>query len=659
MTVLVTDTTVEVNLTSVTVTVEVDQGGSGGGGTAVNLSDAAPVELGDATPGVSTLASRGDHRHPHGAQLGGNLHALATDALAGFMSAFAFRKLDQIVDPRDYGLVELDEGNPATYSLAQQEANVVAMEQAIAATADGRSRLEVPAGVFFMGRTLVIDRPVHIAGAGRDFFTGTNFAWPRATTGIRIAYQGGPRAAGARYSRLEGLRVMPQAGLAGQPNIAVYVAGGAYVANASFVRPTTANGFVYVCTTSGTAGAEPVWPTTDGATVTTGGAVFTCRQVYGVEMLARATLRDFSIDGMHGHGLAIVASTGDGNNANNFALWDVRSGSNNGKGVFARGADANAGVGVLVDVNANLMDGIDDASFLGCWWFGCHADSNGMPGDNGLPPDTWNGRPFRNGTSPDNASSRATFVACYVEGGQARPLVDAFGSWLFGLSEAGVEGAGTHIRNEYANSIAFLNRPGSGAATLLRTGRVNSDVVLEWASEVDGFNPWQWIYGIINGAVSAGAWSWLYRGTDSILAMFDDTFAPATPALQEERRNLYLPKGASMPQRLFARTANRNGTEYDTGKAQTNRGASGDIAYNLPGTSQCRDGWYVDFEIAAAFYFRINAQGSDVIRLGSIVSAAAGYVRSNTVGDTWRIRKSTNGVWVVQLYAGSGLVVDL
>lgn len=45
-----------------------------------------------------------------------------------------------------------------------------------------------------------------------------------------------------------------------------------------FIAPTTPNGYVYECTTSGTSGGtEPSWPTTPGNTVNDGTVVWTCR----------------------------------------------------------------------------------------------------------------------------------------------------------------------------------------------------------------------------------------------------------------------------------------------------------------------------------------------------------------------------------------------
>lgn len=62
---------------------EIDAGGGGG----ASLSNATPASVGTATAGVGTAASRDDHVHAHGSQLGGTLHAASTTVAAGFVSA--------------------------------------------------------------------------------------------------------------------------------------------------------------------------------------------------------------------------------------------------------------------------------------------------------------------------------------------------------------------------------------------------------------------------------------------------------------------------------------------------------------------------------------------------------------------------------------------
>ena len=60
--------------------------GAGGGG-GITLSSAAALAVGTAAAGSALDASRSDHVHAHGNQLGGALHADATSGVAGFMSA--------------------------------------------------------------------------------------------------------------------------------------------------------------------------------------------------------------------------------------------------------------------------------------------------------------------------------------------------------------------------------------------------------------------------------------------------------------------------------------------------------------------------------------------------------------------------------------------
>jgi hypothetical protein len=74
------------------------QGEQGLPGEDVQLSDTAPMNVGVTNAGVSGAAARGDHVHAHGNQAGGSLHAVATGATAGFMSATDKTKLDAI-DP--------------------------------------------------------------------------------------------------------------------------------------------------------------------------------------------------------------------------------------------------------------------------------------------------------------------------------------------------------------------------------------------------------------------------------------------------------------------------------------------------------------------------------------------------------------------------------
>ena len=80
--------------------------------------------------------------------------------------------------------------------------------------------------------------------------------------------------------------------------VTVYTISTAYTLN-QIVVPTAANanGHVYKCTTAGTsAGSEPVWPTAEGGTVTSGGATFT----EDVAELEAGTLPELTI-GVNGY----------------------------------------------------------------------------------------------------------------------------------------------------------------------------------------------------------------------------------------------------------------------------------------------------------------------------------------------------------------------
>lgn len=71
-------------------------GGIATGATNTPLSNSAPNDVGATNPGVSTSASRDDHVHAHGSQIGGSLHAQVTTSVDGFMIASDKLKLDGV-----------------------------------------------------------------------------------------------------------------------------------------------------------------------------------------------------------------------------------------------------------------------------------------------------------------------------------------------------------------------------------------------------------------------------------------------------------------------------------------------------------------------------------------------------------------------------------
>ncbi len=325
----------------------------------------------------------------------------------------------------------------------------------------------VPPGEWYLASKVTIDRPVTIRGAGLWFANGSNLWFPVGSIGFEIDYNGSGPIAGGRGSLLERLRIGPAAG------------GGVFNANTP-----------------------------------------------GIAINARCTLRDLDVTSMAGHGIAVVASTGDipSTEANLVRMDNVRTDANLGHGFFFDGADVNACLLTACDASSNAMDGFSDSSFLGVYLIGCHAAANG-------------GRSYDLGIDP-NADSQA--VACYVEGGQGPVRIQNKALWLGPFPAGGfsADSNAPYVTASRANSISFENASG-GNTVQFRAGRINSQVGFELSSQGDGYNPWQMIYGNVAGAAVSGAWSLLYRGTDSVMAFTDDTLTTAG-----DRRQMWLPKGA-------------------------------------------------------------------------------------------------------------------
>jgi hypothetical protein len=110
---------------------------------------------------------------------------------------------------------------------------------------------------------------------------------------------------------------------------------------------------------------------------------------HGIWLRARATIREVQVASFPFAGIYIRASAGgsvndptnfDHGNANCWHMDNVSS-YYNMFGVYACGADANAGYCIGGDFSHNECWGLFDATFLGCSWFGIHTTNNGNFGE--------------------------------------------------------------------------------------------------------------------------------------------------------------------------------------------------------------------------------------------------------------------------------------
>ena len=85
------------------------------------------------------------------------------------------------------------------------------------------------------------------------------------------------------------------------------------------------------------------------------------------------------------------------------------------------------------------------------------------------------------------------------------------------------------------------------------------------------------------------------------------------------------------------------------GRIITNEGASGTITATLPATSEATVGWRYTFLVMSAFEFRIDPNGTDLIRGGT----AGQYLVSSTIGDTFTIECDAAGSWRIVEHVGT------
>lgn len=313
------------------------------------------------------------------------------------------------------------------------------------------SRLRIPAGHYYLGNTtLDIQNTVWIEGEGSGF-NGTSSAtilrWAAGTTGIR-------------------LQAHNTSGASTVDGVAHFSAAGSKITGVEL----------------------------------RGGFTATEGEYHGVHAKVRFSMSDFIINSFQGDGIYIWSSAGAGDasegNANLFRIRDGAIASCR-NGIFTKGADANAGTITNIDFSYNRAWGVDEQSFLGNTYTGCHTSGNGTswasapytvveknlrwfgikPGmavgaQTNSPPatatdNTWwyflrdanpsiytptwfSGIVLREG-GPYRTTSAGTgenaFVGCYSEGDQSVSQFVYPTQVISGLQGAGVKGSGLWQRN--------------------------------------------------------------------------------------------------------------------------------------------------------------------------------------------------------------------
>jgi hypothetical protein len=113
--------------------------------------------------------------------------------------------------------------------------------------------------------------------------------------------------------------------------------------------------------------------------------------------------------------------------------------------------------------------------------------------------------------------------------------------------------------------------------------------------------------------------------------------------------------GATLKQKVAAKTSNYTITEADCGTLFTNAAAGADITLELPPAAQ---GLWYEFSTVAAFKMKVLTVGNDFIGdQGGAETATPGYLQSSAAdGNTLRITAVSGTRWAVQTKGGTWTV---
>jgi hypothetical protein len=246
---------------------------------------------------------------------------------------------------------------------------------------------------------------------------------------------------------------------------------------------------------------------------------------HGIHLRARATIEDTWVRGFSQDGIHIEASwNGDAatlGNANNWQIRTVRVSNNCANGILVKGSDANAGLGIGIDVSDNALWGISDESFLGNTWVGLHADTHGSG-------------PYR--TTGLNA--RSVFVGAYSESGTQPPAQISYPSMIIGgLLATGNVGTGMTLVNDQFSAFRQVNgtlqtRVGATEGTFMQFEEGEQRPYYLRYNTVD--STWDLVHGMLDGRV---LWKW--TGDNSTYQDESNTQIPAG--------NILFPNGVYIP----------------------------------------------------------------------------------------------------------------
>ena len=113
-------------------------------------------------------------------------------------------------------------------------------------------------------------------------------------------------------------------------------------------------------------------------------------EYHGIQLRGMATIRDVYVTGFQGDGIHAAASIGSGAGGQEGNVNLVRiercTVESCRRGLFLDGADSNAGSIISCNFNCNRSWGVEDSSFIGNFYFGCHFAANGWVGAAGSVP---------------------------------------------------------------------------------------------------------------------------------------------------------------------------------------------------------------------------------------------------------------------------------